>query len=313
MPHLRMMGRCQVAATAVALVLVLADSAVADEYFMRVNEIDPSEGFVELLHVIPGPLYGEAFVVRSYDGAGNDVAAVEYTEPFPFGGPAPFVLSLALPAGGGQVCFERPRNPESTLPLDEYRFHCMGYGEVTKPAMRRIRINAPRPIAMPIAPMPGPGESVQRQPCGKAAVARSTRGTENVDVPAACAGEPTACAAPRKADVTVPRLVVKLPRVHDIDRPLVMKVAMNEPGDFTFRGSYSVGQARGFIFGPIRRDLRANVPVRIRIPVSPRFKRTIKRAARRGVETRGGYVGVGRDNACFPNRFHSSRSFTLVP
>jgi hypothetical protein len=43
------------------------------------------------------------------------------------------------------------------------------------------------------------------------------------------------------------------------------------------------------------------------------FKHMIKRAARRGIETRGGYVGIGRDNACFPNRFHSRRSFTLVP
>jgi hypothetical protein len=55
---------------------------------------------------------------------------------------------------------------------------------------------------------------------------------------------------------------------------------MNEPGDFTF---------------------------------SRKFKRMIKRAARRGAETRGGWVGVGRDNACFPNRYHSKRQFTLVP
>ena len=136
---------------------------------------------------------------------------------------------------------------------------------------------------MPVAPFPPPGESVQRQPCGKAAVARSTRGAENVDVPAACAGEPTACDDPRKWDVTVPRLVVKLARVHDVDRPLVVKVTMNEPGDFTFRGSVSVGfRARDDL--PLRadqRDLKANVTVRIRIPIPARFKRMIKRAPRR--------------------------------
>jgi hypothetical protein len=54
------------------------------------------------------------------------------------------------------------------------------------------------------------------------------------------------------------------------------------------------------------------VPVRIRIPIPARFKRMIKRAGR-GVVTRGGYAGVGRDKACFKNRFHSSRSFTIVP
>ena len=305
------------AALVVALVLVLASPAVAsNEDTVRVNEIDPREGFVELLDLAAPAeqfFFSEAYFVRSYDGAGNEVAAQEYPKPVPFTPRTPFVLSIALPAGGGQVCFERQRNPESTLPFEEYRFHCMGYGEVTKPAMRRLQLG-PRRLPMPVAPFPPPGESVQRQPCGKAAVARSTRGAENVDVPAACAGEPTACDDPRKWDVTVPRLVVKLPRVHDVDRPLIMKVTMNEPGDFTFRGAVSVGFPRPsttFLFGPISRDLRANVTVRIRIPIPARFKRMIKR--RRGVETRGGYAGVGRDKACVKNRFHSSRSFTLVP
>ena len=166
---------------------------------------------------------------------------------------------------------------------------------------------------MPVAPMPAPGESVQRQRCGKAAMARSTRGAENTEVRAACVGEPIACDDPRNWDVVTPRLVVKLPRVNDVDRPLVMKVTMNEPGDFSFRGSISIDRGPGFGFGPIRRELRAKVTVRIRIPVPPRFKPMIKRAARRGVETRGGYVGIGRDNACFPNRFHSRRSFTIGP
>ena len=108
--------------------------------------------------------------------------------------------------------------------------------------------------------------------------------------------------------------MVKLPRVHDVDRPFVMKVTMSEPGDFTFRGSYGIGLSRvGVLFGPFERELRANVPVRIRIPISASFKRKIKRAARRGVVTRGGYAGVGRDKACFPNRSHSRRSFTIVP
>jgi hypothetical protein len=313
---------------AVGIALLLADSAAADEYSMRVNEIDPGEGVVELLDVSRADdgrgghdpnggvgSYGEAYTVRSYDGSGNDFAAQEYTRPLPFEGRAPFVLSLPLPAGAGQVCFERPRGGESTLPLEEYRIHCMGYGQVTKPVIRRLQLGRRR-LPMPVAPMPAAGDSVQRQRCGKAAVARSTRGAENTEVPAACVGEPTACDDPRNWDVITPRLVVKIPRVHDVDRPLIMRVTMNEPGDFTFRGSYSVGAprpGRAFAFGPIRRDLRARVTVRIRIPISPRFRRMIKRAARRGVETRGGYVGVGRDNACFANRFHSRRSFTLVP
>lgn len=309
--------RPAVSAVAVILVLVLADAAVASDEAVRVNEIDPREGFVELLDLSPPEnpfFFSESYFVRSYDGAGNDVAAQEYPSPPPFTPRTPFVLSIALPAGGGQVCFERPRREfDDDFAMQERRLHCMGYGEVTKPVMRRLQLG-PRRLPMPVAPFPPPGESVQRQPCGKAAVARSTRGAENVDVPAACAGEPTACDDTRKWDVTVPRLVVKLPRVHDVDRPLIMKVTMNEPGDFTFRGAMAVGYPRpstSFLFGPISRDLRANVTVRIRIPIPARIKRLVKRNP--GARTHGGYRGVGRDNACFKNRFHSSRSFTLVP
>ena len=309
--------RRAVSAVAVILVLVLADAAVANEESVRVNEIDPREGFVELLDLSPPEnpfFFSESYFVRSYDGAGNDVAAQEYPSPPPFTPRTPFVLSIALPPGGGQVCFERPRREfDDEFAMSERRLHCMGYGEVTKPAMRRLQLG-PRRLPMPVAPFPPPGESVQRQPCGKAAVARSTRGAENVDVPAACAGEPTACDDPRKWDVTVPRLVVKLPRVHDVDRPLIMKVTMNEPGDFTFRGSMAVGYPRpstSFLFGPISRDLRANVTVRIRIPIPARIKRLVKRNP--GARTYGGYRGVGRDKACFKNRFHSSRNFTLEP
>jgi len=302
---------------------MLAAPAAADEYNMRVNEIDPSGGRVELLDISQDVLgdggvgtYGEAYFVRSYDGAGNDFAAQEYTRPLPFEGRAPYVLSLPLPAGSGQVCFEHPRREfDDEFRLRERRLHCMGYGEVTQPVIRRLQLGRRR-LPMPVAPTPSPGDSVQRQRCGKAAVAGSTFGAENTEVPAACAGEPIACDDPRHWDVTVPRLVVKLPRVHDVDRPLVMKVTMNEAGDFNFRGSVIIGQAgpgRAFLFGPISRDLRANVTTRIRIPISASFKRKIKRAARRGIGARGGYAGVGRDRACFPNRFHSKRLFTIVP
>jgi hypothetical protein len=307
----------------VVCALALADTAVANEGNMRVNEIDPSGGRVELLDISQdvfgddsvGP-YGETYFVRSYDGAGGDYAAQEYTRPLPFEGRAPFVLSLPLPPGSGQVCFEHPRREfDDEFALRERRLHCMGYGEVTQPVIRRLQLGRRR-LPMPVAPTPSAGDSVQRQRCGKAAVASATFGAENTEVPAACAGEPIACDDPRHWDVTVPRLVVKLPRVHDVDRALIMKVTMNEPGDFSFRGSVIIGQAgpgQAFLFGPISRDLRANVTIRIRIRIPQRFKSMIKRAARRGVGARGGYAGVGRDRACFPNRFHSKRIFTLVP
>jgi hypothetical protein len=286
-----------------ALVLLSAESAAADEFNMRVNEIDPGADTVELLDVSIGAersVWGERYTVRGYDGAGNEVAAQEYTRPVPWAGPsAPFVLSLPLASGAGQVCFEQ--------------IHCMGYGEVTNPVIRRLQLGRRR-LPMPVAPLPGPGESVQRQACGKAAVAPATVGAENASVPAACAGEPTACDDPRNWDVTTPRMKVVLPRLHDVDRRLIMKVTMNEPGDITVRGGYIVdGQRLGVSYGPIRRDLRAGVTARIVLPVPAKTKRLVKRAARRGRAAHGSAVSIGRDNACFPNRYHSSRSFRLVP
>lgn len=197
------------------------------------------------------------------------------------------------------------------LPAQAYRLHCLGYGEVTRPAVRRMQVYGPRRIAMPVAPMPGPGESAQRQPCGRAGTAPSTRGAANAVVRGACAGLAN-CDDPANYDNTEPRLRVALNRVHDIDRPFFLSVTSNEPGDFRGLGSYG-WSSRGGVRFRLDAVLRANVTTRIRIPIGAKAKRMIRRAARRGVETRGGYRAVGRDDACYPNRSHSSRFFTLVP
>jgi len=79
-------GAAITAALAAGL-LAAAPAAVATDHNMRVNEIAPAEGFVELIDVLPG---GEAtprdYTVRSYDGAGNDFAAQDYPAPTPFAG-----------------------------------------------------------------------------------------------------------------------------------------------------------------------------------------------------------------------------------
>lgn len=301
------------AAAALGLVLLLPHAALADEYDMRINEVAPYEGWVELLILNPqSTQFGdpEGYVVRSYDGALNEVDARVYPPPLPFPNATPYVVELELStAGGGQVCFER--NVEPTFLPEDYRLHCLGYGEVTRPAVRRMQVYGPRRIAMPVAPMPGPGESAQRQPCGRAGTAPSTRGAANAVVRGACAGLAN-CDDPANYDNTEPRLRVELNRVHDIDRPFFLSVTSNEPGDFRGLGSYG-WSSRGGVRFRLDAVLRANVTTRIRIPIGAKAKRMIRRAARRGVETRGGYRAVGRDDACYPNRSHSSRFFTLVP
>ena len=298
-----------------ALSLALAGPALAEGgEAMRVNEISPAGGWVELVNVTTDPdppFFAPEYVVRSYDGAANEVASVTYPQPVPFADlQKPLVLSLALPAGAGQVCFERQRRPQSTLPFEEYRYHCMGYGAVTKPAMRRMLSSGPRPIRMPIAPLPGPGESAQRQACGRAVAAPATQGAENVVVRRACAGLRIACDDPRKWDQTTPRMKVTTAREHDIDQPLFVKFRMNELGSVSTRGAVFGGRS-GFPYGPIVLKLPKNRTIRIRIPMSAKAKSAMKRELARGQLVRLSVVSVGKDNACFPNRYHSSRIIKL--
>jgi hypothetical protein len=296
-----------------ALSLALAPAAMASDHNMRVNEVAPSEGFVELLDVLPGgePFPESAYVVIAYDGAGTELSSQAYLPPYPFSSrTTPFVLGLAVPAGAGQVCFERARNPESTKPLEEYRLHCLGYGAVTNRVKR----------GMPIAPAPGAGQSAQRQPCGKAGVAAPTRGAENAELPKVC-GDAPVCDDPRKADNTPPKMTVALgksQRVGDFHAT----VTLSEAGDVNLRGSIVAGDLRrrtsgpipnAFVYGPIRRDVKARTPTRIAIPLSRRARRAVKRAAKRGEQSVGYVVTIGRDDACFRNRAHSSRHVRLVP
>jgi hypothetical protein len=103
-----------------ALSLTFAGPALAESgESMRVNEISPTGGWVELVNVAPepgSPFFEQEYVVRSYDGAANEVDSRTYPQPVPFTDlKSPFVLSLVLPAGAGQVCFERQRS--SSLPF----------------------------------------------------------------------------------------------------------------------------------------------------------------------------------------------------
>jgi len=109
-------------------------------------------------------------------------------------------------------------------------------------------------------------------------------------------------------------MTVKLPRIRDVDRRLVVVVTLSEPGDVSLHGSVLIGSARPVgVFGPLVRDVRANVPVRVKIPISRRTKRLVKRGARHRKLTRLILATNGRDRACFRNNAHSDRQVTLLP
>ena len=294
--------RALVAGLALPLVMVgVAPAAQRTDHNMRVNEIYPAgggEAFVELLDVLPGgeDPPQESYAVSSYDASGAQVATQTFTPPYPFASrTTPFVLGdggdappIALAPGAGKVCFEVPA---LTDPL-----HCLKYDSV--PA----------------------GESVQRQPCGTTATAPPTRGQENANVASACEGRRD-CDDPRLQENIPPKMKVIGKKTQDVDK-FALRFLLNEDGDITTHGSAIVGPIgrsglkpgrKSIIWGPVDRQVTAGVPVRIKIPLTRRFRRAVKRGARRGETTRAFVASTGRDNNCFRNRAHSDRIYFLTP
>lgn len=99
--------RLLVAGCTTLAVLLLAGPALAKDEAIRINEIAPAAGKVELVDVFRGPSAPpdrpEGYVVNVYDGAGNQLASQPFSPPPVFADPV--VLDFALPADTGQVCF----------------------------------------------------------------------------------------------------------------------------------------------------------------------------------------------------------------
>src|SRR6185436_1040616 len=271
------------------LVLALLAAAVAPaaqptDGSMRVNEIylaGPGEGFVELLDVLPGgedPPY-DSYSVISYDADGAEVASQEFTKPFPFASrTTPFVFGnggdappLPLAPGAGKVCF---KVTTLTDPL-----HCLKYDNV--PA----------------------GQSVQRQPCGRAGTAAPTRGQENTLIDAVCAGR-RPCDDPRFSYPGPLKMKVIGKKTQDVDS-FAVRFRLSKDGDVSARGSALVGPRRFarpgpklLVWGPITLKAKAGKPVRLKVPLTRRFRRAVKRGARHGESAEIFVVSVGRDKNC---------------
>jgi hypothetical protein len=295
-----MRGRPIIAGVAMALVAVgVAPAAQPTDGSFRVNEVYPTgtgEGFVELLDVLPGgedPPY-DSYSVVSYDVDGAEVASQEFTKPFPFASRStPFVFgnggdapALPLATGAGRVCFKVTR---LTDPI-----HCLKYDNV--PA----------------------GQSVQRQPCGRAGTAAPTRGQENTLLDAVCAGR-RPCDDPRFSYPGQLKMKVLGKKTQDVDR-FAVRFLLNKDGDVSARGSALVGPRRLArpgpklqVWGPIRLEARAGKPARLKVPLTRTFRRAVKRGARDGQTAEIFVVSVGRDRNCNPARFHSSRQYNLRP
>jgi hypothetical protein len=180
-------------------------------------------------------------------------------------------------------------------------------------------------LAVPAAPAASPvGDPVavaKKKPkkCKKG-VAAPTRGAENAELPKVC-GDAPVCDDPREADNRPPKMKVALGKSQHV-RDFRATITLSEDGDVNLRGSIVAGDIRrrtsgpipnAFFYGPIRRDVKAGAPTRIPIPLPRKARRAVRRAAKRGEQSVGYVVTIGRDDACFRNRAHSSRQVKLVP
>ena len=163
------------------------------------------------------------------------------------------------------------------------------------------------------------GQSAQRQPCGRAGAAPPTRGQENTLLEPVCAGR-RPCDDPRFTFPGVLKMKVIGKKFQDVDR-FALTFLVIKDGDLSTRGSILIGNPTHpgvptgrevLIWGPIRREVKAGVPTRIKIPITTRFKGSVKRALRRGKLVRAFVTSVGRDKNCSPLRFHSSREYELT-
>jgi hypothetical protein len=295
-----MRARPIAAGLALALVAVgVAPAAQPSDGSMRVNEVYPAgsgEAFVELLDVLPGgedPPY-DSYSLVSYDADGAEVASQEFTKPFPFASrTTPFVFgdggdapALPLAPGAGRVCFK------ATILTDP--IHCLKYEDVP------------------------PGQSVQRQRCGRAGTAGPRRGQENAVLDAVCAGR-RPCDDPRFSYPGPLKMKVLGKKTQDVDK-FAVRFRLNKDGDVSARGSALVGPRRlarpgpkVLVWGPITLEAKAGKPVRLKVPLTRTFRRAVKRGARHGESAEIFVVSVGRDKNCLPLRFHSSRQYNLKP
>lgn len=297
-----------------ALLLVAAQSAVADHHLMKVSELmlssggNPAAQFVELRDDFdePFPASLEPYKVVVYDGAGARVGAQELspnpfssrdnTQPFliasdatGLGAVRDAALTVALPTAAGHVCFTRQ--------AIESRVHCVAYGCPAAPLS-----------GSQVGRAPGDGQSLQRTASGLAIGSPTPKATNAAAGSASCSGgggtTPPAGGGTQppgsgggevqgEPGAPVPRLSGR--RRQDVDR-LAVRVRVDEPATIVVKATVKVpGATRIVRFKTVRRGLEADVRRSIRLRLSARARRSVKRALGRGARLTARIVVTARD------------------
>jgi hypothetical protein len=285
--------RLAVPALTAAFFGVIAAPAYAPDHLMLANEVLPSattsQQFVELKDPAQEPFPAASYTLSVHNGAGNMLGSQTFSPPYGFAndtrpytvarsGTRDGALTVTLPAGTGQVCFNRGSGYPGFSPGP---INCLGYGNVTNPVG-----------GADVGPSPPAGQSVQRGlTTGSVCAAAPTRDAEN-----SCGGSGGGGGGGGD-DTTDPRQRIRVKRRQDVDR-VTLFVRSNEDATLTVRASVSVpGAARTLRFRTVRRRLRANVRRRIRLRLTRRRKRAVKRALARGRRLRARVRLTARDGA----------------
>jgi len=286
---------------ALALSLIAATPAYAAHHLMQVTEVAPAGGqadqFIELRDPVeeafPNPMYGVAATDASgtvIPGAVQDLAPGPLrntTAPFLIGGanvtPQDTPLEFAIPPQAARICFY-DNGAAAGFPIN-----CLSYGGTT------IQ----------------PGHSAQRQSCGVVSAPPSPD-AQNGDTGCGGAGGGGGggtgggggggTGGGETEDLTRPQQKVAGRARQDVDR-LAVTVTLNEAGRVTARGRVNVpdGAARVFRFRPVSRAADANEPVRLRIRLARRARRTVKAALDDGRRLRARITITARDAAGNPS------------
>jgi hypothetical protein len=276
-----------------ALYGVIAAPAYAPDHRMLANEIFPSattaQQFVELKDTAQEPFPASSYTITVHDGAGNTLGSQGFSPPYGFAnstqpytvarsGTRDGALTVTLPAGTGQVCFNRGSGYPGFSPGP---INCLAYGNVTSPV-----------AGADVGPSPPAGRSVQRGlTTGSVCTGTPTRDAENACGPGGGGGGGGA------GDTADPRQRIRVRRRQDVDR-VTLFVRSNEDVTLTVRASVALpGASRTLRFRTVRRRLRANVRRRIRLRLTRRRARAVKRALRRGRRLRARVRLTAKDAA----------------
>jgi hypothetical protein len=178
------------------------------------------------------------------------------------------LLTLTIPNAPGKACFYRGAPAASATVI-----HCLEYGSTR------------------------PGCSAQLQPSESVAFAAPTPGAQNSAGTAACGSSGGGGGGGTAGDTRRPTAKLGGKRTQDIDK-LAVTVTLDEAGTVSATGTVRVpGSAKTYRFKRARKSATAGKRVKLRLKLSKKGKRAVKRSLRAGRKLRAKVTVTAADRA----------------